>query len=633
MKTKRFFLSIMIMLMSAITLISGCSLVQTNTKDYYDKVVASVGDDIKVTKRELINYYSSAVNQGASYTVQEILDEILNRKLIIKEVKDNFSTYVEGIGEELVAEADRDSEYLLKNIKNKYYHNEAMRNAHEYIDSQILNYENIIRSAKGMEIVKDDDDTPSTTYAKETKYEAKYEYRDGKYYAIKDVENESEIIADYDYKHINHGSESIREQAYNMFIKALIRNEEGKNLDKNEQNVLNREIDRVYKIYADDTFNSFFQTKYTYNYALESSDVAKKYRELVQDSYSKYLLEGEKADKQYNINMIGDGANKKGDPNSVYYHPYSNDNTKGFIQVAHILIKFSDEELKGELFGKEGEFKDIGSYKEIVEAFANGSIDEDTYNTRLSAWKAKCMGHKRYTLDTEVESEGKYAGNEYGDAISYADIFSEIRQALKEIDDNESLSSSEKLKQKAEKINYFNYLYNQDSGSLNASNYYTIALDSTVDEGKWAKGFAEVARTVYLGSEDSDYSDYIACSYSGAGAYSKEFFTTTVKETDKDGEKTFDFENAYAGYHMIFVVGKYENLFDETQINSVSDVDIANKLFNTRIMLGTEKTWFDVVADQISYSDFSTYREGIIDTIRENITINYNKSAYKDLMK
>lgn len=623
------------MFLSAIMLVSGCSLVQTNTQDYYNKVVASVGDDITVTKRELVNYYSSAVSQGASYTVQEILDEIINRKLIIKEVKDNFSEYVTGIGEELVAEADRDDEYLLKNIVNKYYHNEAMRNAQEYIDSQILKYENIIRSAKGMETVDDEEETetPSTTYNAETKYEAEYECRDGKYYVVKDVETEGEVIGDYVYNHINHGSESIRQQAYNMFIKALIRNEEGKGLDTNPQNVLNREIDRVYKIYADDTFNSIFQTNYTNNYALESSVVAKKYRELVQDSYSQYLLEGDNADEQYNKNMIGDDSSS-GDPNSVYYHPYSNDNTKGFIQVAHILIKFSDEELTGELFGKEGDFKDIGSYKEIVEAFASGSIDEAQYNKRLSDWKAKCMGKKRYTLDTAVESEGKYAGNEYGDAISYADIFSEIRQALKEIDDNASLSSSEKLKQKAEKINYFNYLYNQDTGSLNASNYYTIALDSTVDEGKWAEGFAEVARAVYLGDSESDYSEYLACSYSGAGAYSLEFFTTTVKQsTDDDSKKiTFDFDGAYAGYHMIFVVGKYENLYSETEINTVSDADIADKLFNTRVMLGTEKTWFDVVADQITYSDFNTYREGFIATLRQGKTIHYNKNAYKDLI-
>lgn len=607
------------MLMSAITLISGCSLVQTNTKDYYDKVVASVGDDVTVTKRELLNYYSSVLNQGASYSVQEVLDEIINRKLIIKDVKDNFEDYVNGIGEELVLEADRDSEYLLKNIKNKYYHNEAMRNAHEYIDSQILNYENIIRSARGMALVKDEDETPSTTYNKETKYEAKYEERDGKYYEIKDVEFESVIISNYSYNHINHGDESIRTQAYQMFIKALIRNEEGKNLDTNEQNVLNREIDRVYKIYADDTFNSIFQTKYTHNYGLEASDVAKKYRELVKDSYSKYLLEGANADKQYNLNMIGDGSSKKGDPNGVYYHPYSSDSTKGFIKVAHILIKFTDEQLTGELYGKDGEFKEIGSYKEIVEAFANDSISEEEYNTRLNAWKATCVGHKRYTLDTENESEGKYAGNEYGDAISYADIFSEIRQALKEIDDK-SIDDSEKVKQKAEKINYFNYLYNQDSGSLNASSYYTIALDETVDEGRWAKDFAETARKVYAEN--------------GAGAYSNEFFTTTVKEsTDDNGKTTYDFSNAYAGYHMVFVVGKYENLYNESDdIDNISDTDIAKKLFNTRVVLGTEKTWFDVVADKISYSDFSTYREGSVDTLRKDITINYNKSAYQDLM-
>ena len=84
---------------------------------------------------------------------------------------------------------------------------------------------------------------------------------------------------------------------------------------------------------------------------------------------------------------------------------------------------------------------------------------------------------------------------------------------------------------------------------------------------------------------------------------------------------------------MIFVVGRYENLYDETEINSVSDAEIANKLFSTRVMLGTEKTWFDTVADQISYSDFNTYRQGFIDTIREKITINYNKSAYQDLIK
>lgn len=572
------------MFMCAVAIFSGCNLVQTNVRDYYDRTVAEV-NGVKITKLDLMNSYYSALKQSSNVNVQDVLNELVNNQLIIQEVKQNFKKYVEGIGQTLENENSTD----LDAITNKYFYNDVMQQVYDYLDEQILGYENSIRAAKGLAKIEDEDENVATDYDKETVYEKKVVYENGEFVKVDlETEFENEKIAEYDYLSINHGDTATRTLAYKRFIQSLIRSEQGKGLDINEQNVLQREIDRVYKFYADNKYNQIFELYYEQNLPVDNAAIVNKYKELVQKSYSEWTIEGngENAYNAYNAAM-------KSDASKVYYHPYENEEGKGFIQVAHILIKFTDEQLN------DTTNDDILSYKEIMEAKESGTDDEETYQAKLNAWKQTCAGKARYTLEDEAENAEHLAGNEYGEAINYYDIYTEISNKLSDT----SLS----LQQKAEIINDYIYKYSQDEGSINATKYYSISLDENVGKGDWVKGFAETAREIY--AKD------------GEGAFSEPLYVMS----EKDGEIS------YAGYHMIFVLGEYKNLCPITSVENLDD-DYALTLYNTRNMLGVNKSIYDTIYDSLSLSNYTVYRENILDTIKEGKTITYYKDAYKDLI-
>lgn len=611
--------------MSGVSIFSGCNLVQTDLNKYYDRIVAKAvtetGTSIEVTKRELLNYYSSALSNsyGYVYNVEDVLEEVINRKLLVEEVKSNFQVYVEGIGE--VYLEDSTDEILLKRIENKYYYNEAMQKAYDYVDEQILNYENSLRSARGEELIKDDEDE-TTDYKPEELYEKSVKRNELGVFEIKkeDIDIEDTIKAPYDYTTIDHGDLTLRTKAYKMFANALLRSEKGKGLSNNQEDAINREIDRVYKIYEEQTYLDFFQKKYEYNYTISNENVVRKYQELVKSSYSEWLLEGgEDSEDAYTkyIERMNSGAS------SVYYHPYVNKtnsegNRQGFIQVAHILIKFDTDT---QLIGVDDD--NITSWKEIYDQKDQHGDDDSWYNTQLEQWKSTCKAKARYTLEDEKLDPSHKAGNEYGEAKTYDEIFNEITQALGEADS---------VQEKAEIINKYAYKYSQDvdkNNKVNMSSYYAVSLDPTASDS-WAGDFAKTCRDVYFGNAGGNVLAQ------GEGGYSGAYLLTNV--IDKDGNYTFNKDSSYAGMDMVFVLGEYNNLYDITQIDDLTKNDAsinlcANKLYDTRVMLGVDKSWYDMLYDSVTLLDYSTERQNAIDTLRDNLEeIIYYKDAYKDLM-
>ena len=580
------------MFMCAVTVFSGCALVQTNSNKLADSVCAKVGETT-ITRRDLVNYYIAVLNQGYQYSIEDLLEELINQKLIVEDVKNNLASYVSPMGEEVELNGT-----TLKDIKNKAYYNKAMQQVYDYLDGQILNYENSIRAARGeSKIVEDEKSSTKTDYDKESLYESKVEKNSSNQIVLKfdKVEFEDKIVGEnsntygYNYLSIDHGDPATRQLAYERFIQALIRNEKGKNLDTNEQNVLNREIERVFKIYEEQQYLDFFKEKYQRETDLNLTAVVNRYKQLVRESYSQYALEGDNAYSTYVKAMQSDSS-------AVYYHPYaSKTDGKGFIKVAHVLIKFTDKQLA------DTENDDYLSYKEIMEI-----EDETEKQNALEAWKQNCSGKARYLLEDENEDASHLAGNEYGENIDYMTIYNEIQSAL---------NACTSLQEKAEVFNNFVYKYSQDKGSINPSKftYYSVSIDDTVKES-WVKEFADAAREAYKTD--------------GEGSLSAPIYVNNVTFDDNGSVK----EGTYAGYHMIFVLDEYDNLCD---INSLENLgaDFAETLYNTRVMLGVEeKSLFDLIYDSLSLDGYSTFRQNRVKDFKQDVKIVYYKSNYEDLI-
>ena len=76
------------------------------------------------------------------------------------------------------------------------------------------------------------------------------------------------------------------------------------------------------------------------------------------------------------------------------------------------------------------------------------------------------------------------------------------------------------------------------------------------------------------------------------------------------------------------------NLVDINALQSFGSGNVdgaVKKLYDTKIMLGTEKTLYDVIYDLVATDSFSKYQSDVIKTQKNDTNIIYNEQYYKDL--
>ena len=620
---KKVFSFIILMLLSVTFLFSGCGLVQLNSDKYLDRVVASVSKDnqvvVSITKRDLLNSYNNnaslyinSYGYTSKQTVKLLLDNLIDRELVILKAK------------EYTQDITTNNDYI-----DKY--NQAVEDTFDYFDSQILSYEKQLREIRGLDKITEDDSTSESaktdydaykpyekkvlyfedtnsyelvTYNEDTKqYDRTYTYKvikdetTNKYvrYFYNELTNEYDIKAEtkfstdnitrkdlssYDYQANNHGNSELTKQAYQMFIKALIKTEEGKNLSKNENEVLQREFDRVMKTYLGNAYVNTLKEIYTINTGIDNKAILSKYKDKVAESYATYTeLDAQDSSSKAGYTKYAEDMNSKA--SDVYYHPYG----EQFVQVAHVLIKFTDAQ--------------IAELTQLEDDYNNGIITTyDEYKEKYNVWLNSAGTKARYTyvdLENGVCTEDQ-VGNEYGEIISYKEIYNEINNALN--------ACGSDVEARAIKFNEFVYKYNMDTGSLNQSYYYVVNLDTEIED-KMVKEFADTSRELIK---------------NGEGSLSEPVF---VKSSN------------YSGYHIIFAVKKVDNLVDINSLQSFGDGQYFDgaikKLYQTKLMLGTEKTMYDVLYDLVASDSYTTYQSNVVKTEKNDSTINYYEKYYKDL--
>ena len=275
------------------------------------------------------------------------------------------------------------------------------------------------------------------------------------------------------------------------------------------------------------------------------------------------------------------------DPSTVYYHGYKNtsyaNTQKGFAKVAHVLIKITDEQIAQ------------------LDALDNLDLPADEkqqrYDALVNKFKNEAIAYARDAEGYNIE-DTKYSVNQ---------IYSEINSVL-------AMGASD-VESRAEKFNEFIYKYGQDSGSINASHYYACNMyvdDSGDFSDTLVKAFADTSRELALAMPQG-------------GNWSEPVF---VKQSN------------YSGFHIILNLGIYENEIvgdlTKDQIERIdSTTEIANqyaiKLYETRIMDGVDKSYYDEMYDKLEASSYSNFEKSVTDTARYVLKITYYVDAYKDL--
>lgn len=549
-------------------MLTGCSLVQRNTDRYLNRVVATAGTDIKITKEELINAYNSYGYQYVQYygytgekAISLTIDRIINNKILLERAKNHILVDEETNKVYYLTFDEQGNEVSRRLIYNQnVWQNDLLEATYKSINENIATFEEIVRKELNIkDEAFEEEEEEESDYPAEKIYEKKVKFENGTWSAItSELEPAEELMGDF--VQADTGNSQVSQIAYQRYIKSLLFSEKGKGLSTNEQEVFNREVERIYKIHEEAKYIEELQNQYTQSYTITdelNTKIVDYYKQLVLASYEKYAELGDKGYEQY-VKDMQDDAGK------VYYH-HTYD--ASFTQVSHVLIKLSDEQL--------AEIKDLDN------KLSTGVISQKERDDEYQKVLDKTIVHVR---DED--------GNETDQTKTVQEVYEEI---------NRELAKYNTVEEKAIAFNQFIYKYGQDEGIINKETYYVVNLDTTVED-KMVKEFADKSRELSAQS----------------------------REGGNLGEPVFVSSDNYSGYHIIFNAGVAEDSLSVEQVRNLTG-DYAQVLYNKKLMLGAEKTMYDFIYDTIVTDNYNAYSKSITDTEKHGMEIVIYTDRVKDL--
>lgn len=260
--------------------------------------------------------------------------------------------------------------------------------------------------------------------------------------------------------------------------------------------------------------------------------------------------------------------------NEVYYFKDDKDSTK-FFTVANVLFKFTDEQ--------QAEYDRLTSLSSD-----DGGLTTEQINQKIDALYSQIIPVVR-VLDENTGVYEEVDNSNY--SVSY--VYNKMSSALS------SAKATNNVNYIGDTINDFIYQYNEDTGMFNATNNYVIGINSAGEVvSSFVESFNNAAIELYNNGNGQigDISGLVRSEY---------------------------------GIHVLIYTGECKNLFDSL---NVSDEQALEKLYDTRVNILVDKTYFDVIYDEI-YVDNYTYFENInMNYLRQEYSIEEYQARLDDLM-
>ncbi len=579
---KRLKIFVMCFVLLAMSLFTGCSLVETNNSKLYNDVVAEIYNDAgkrvaTVTNRELLSGYESygkSYVQYNNYSVKDAVNMTLrqleNRKITIMTAEDIFGiNYKTGEG--------------LSELEKTYLYQQT-------IDSLNENLKSYMDSADE-ETADENEEIKFNGYDKNVTLEFD---EHGQYY-IKKVDKNNGLLEDFrpTVQKSYYNAED-KAEIYTNFIDSTLASEEHERAlklyivdlqsaeyglgykDNRTKAMFEREIERLYKIH----YENYIIEKYSDHNKLDSDispvttdEILNLYSSKVRSSYAQYAIE---KDSGYNEDVSGS-------VNDVYY--FKNDADTKYFTVANILFKFDENQEK--------------TYNDIQKKLESSDI-YDSYESDMNALYASL----KPVVRTYNEATDSYEGGKVDNASVDDIIEQKIKVALK------AAQSTNDVNVIGDTINDLIYSYNEDPGMFNAAANYVIGVDS---EGKAVSSFVEEFNNAGLELYNNGRGEI------GDVAIARSSF----------------------GIHVLVYTGQCKNLFDgiDENFNLVSvDTDAVGKnaievLYSTRVNLLVDKTYFDLMYDEIYKDNFSYFEKANMNFLREKYEFKVYSKRMADSLK
>lgn len=587
---KKFTGILVCLLMLCMSLFAGCNLVETDNFKMYNAVVAEIRnkDGVKVaeiTNRELISGYQSYGAQQVQYygktkkeAVNMTLTQLENRKIAVITAEKNFGIDKTGKG--------------LTSLEKTYLYETTVDTLKENLDSY---YKEIVKTEN--EESNENDNVVFNGYEKNATLSTD---ENGNYIVVKEDKKDG-LLEDYrpvgenrDYNNaedkaliyenfiISLYNDDYKE-AYEKYYKDLKSAEYGMKLSTNSKEVFEREIQRLYNI----NYENYMVEKFTESFVnssnvsnITTNDILSLYSSKVRADYTSYVLE---KDSGYDTD-VSDTLK------DVYYFKNDDESTKYFT-VANILFQFDEDQ-------------------------------QETYNTKSAELEAN-KGKDGYdTILAEIESL-------YTQIEPLIRQYNEVTGEYEEIDNTSNLTVDDIIYDKIEivlknaqttgsvnvigdTINDLIYQYNEDPGMLNAEVPYVIGVNK---EGKAVSNFVD------------------------------EFNDAGLELYDNGNGQIGDMAIAKSQYgiHVLIYTGKCENLFDgiNSSFNLVGASSESNEegqkaieiLYRTRVNIMLDKTYFDVLYDELYNDNFTYFQTANANFLREDYEIKVYRGRIADSLK
>ncbi len=583
-KMKRKFTGILMgILIVCMSLFAGCSLVETNSSKLYNAVVEEIRNSegkvvAQITNRELLSSYSSYGNYYLQYGYSEeealnmTLTQLENKKITLLEAEKKYDVNKEGKNLSSLHKTylfEQTESSLYENLKSFYDEIVGNENEDESSDEKIT-FNGYTRKA---ELERDKNGNIVIVSADEYK-EFLSDYRPS--YTDKDYNKDKNQIYVGLLNYVRYNENYTK--AFERYLKQLKTAEFGQNFSTDTKSIFMRELDRLYQInyenYLLQRYSADNQNRDRVSY-VTPQNVLNAYASKVRASYTKYQLE---QNSSYD-NDVQESLN------DMYYFKQGDGVTK-FFTVANVLFKFNDEQ--------------TAQYTKLEEKYnaKDGTYSYDDYQADLDNLYKQIDPKVRVLNETTGEyEEQKNDRNDKNNYKSVDDIIALIEAKL-------ASAKNSTLNDLGDTINDFIYEYGEDTGMFNAESNYVIGIDN---EGNAVSSFVEEFNEAGIELYDEGRGEIGDC---------------IVTKTNY-------------GIHLIIYTGKCENLFGNGIDSSFSLTgdEAIQKLYNTRVNLLVDKTYFDVIYDELYADNYSYYEGANINFLRENYEFRVYRGRIADSIK
>lgn len=573
---KRFAGILMCLMMLCMSLLAGCSLVERDYSKYYSQTIAIIthketGKSIEVTKREVVEGYQSygyMYEQSYSYTRKQAL------QLTLSMLENRKITLLESENKFNVSENGKNG---LTEEEQTYLYDQVVDSLKSNLD---VYYNDIIGETAEEET---SDDITFNGYDKT----ATLEFQNGSY-VIKKTNAVLDPLADYkfdssnpknffdsdDYNAIYENFRAFVLGSNEDYQKAFLDYARTLRLSEYGQNLSTDTpslFDREIQRLYKLAYENYMITKYSYSNK-NSDEISSISTSDILNMYSSKV----RADYTQYV-LEGDSSYDEDVQNSlneVYYFKDDKDSTK-FFTVANVLFKFTDEQ--------QAEYDRLTSLSSD-----DGGLTTEQINQKIDALYSQIIPVVR-VLNENTGVYEEVDNSNY--SVSY--VYNKMSSALS------SAKATNNVNFIGDTINDFIYQYNEDTGMFNATNNYVIGINSAGEVvSSFVESFNDAAIELYNNGNGQigDISGLVRSEY---------------------------------GIHVLIYTGECKNLFDSL---NVSDEQALEKLYDTRVNILVDKTYFDVIYDEI-YVDNYTYFENInMNYLRQEYSIEEYQARLDDLM-